>query len=185
MDGTFFPPPTVTRCNWHSALLSTGKNVQPKSWELCFIQWTNEDLGPGHSISEKSEGLLQRGQGGTRTYRWSEHQKMTGSKRQPGYLRLRNLVLHVWKDAGVWVHWSHSFAGHPCSLGPASCASSTWVSWGTLVGVAASADCWMAGILFQLRSLGAHCWEGCNETAWRLQHPLLTDGEAAFFIHTV
>ena len=45
-------------------------NAQPKSWELCFIQQTDQDESPGVSLLYTSEGLFQRGKGRTRIYRY-------------------------------------------------------------------------------------------------------------------
>ena len=39
------------------------KKAQPKSWEMCFIRQISEDVGPEDSLSDSSEGLLQRGEG--------------------------------------------------------------------------------------------------------------------------
>ena len=63
-------------------------NLKVENYVLCGGH--SEDVSLGHSISDGSEGRLQRGQGEARTYgifaiktRQSEHQKIAVNKRKP------------------------------------------------------------------------------------------------------
>ena len=61
----------LTHCTYSQQITSTTycsvvqkkKKAQPKSWEICFIRQISEDVGPEDSLSDSSEGLLQRGEG--------------------------------------------------------------------------------------------------------------------------
>ena len=69
-----------------------------------------EGLSTGYSLSDSSEGLFQRGMGGTRIYRSFckkktqvvEQQEITANYRKTGHLKLMNLVLFcVWEDTRI------------------------------------------------------------------------------------
>ena len=65
--------------------------------------------------------------------------------RKTRYLKLMNLMLfYVWKDAGVWAHWNHSFDMHLNSLGLVSCFSPSWIPLGTQWGGSCS-GWWLDG----------------------------------------
>ena len=71
-----------------------------------------EDLSPGHSISDCSEGPLQRGKGGARIYKsfCNKIQVVRTSKcyralKKSRHRELMNLELfYGWKDARVWAY---------------------------------------------------------------------------------
>ena len=71
-----------------------------------------EDLSPGRSLSESSEGPLTRGEGGAGIYRGFCHKgqavgtsKDDCSLKKTRHLKLRNLALfYVWEDARVQAH---------------------------------------------------------------------------------
>ena len=120
-------------------LWTEKKNAQPESWELCFILWTSLGLQAQDIASQITlEGLLPRGKGGARIYTGfcNKDQVVRTSKddcwlKKARHLKLRNLVpFCVWEDARVWAQWNHSFELHLSSLGPVSCAFSSWVSSG-------------------------------------------------------
>jgi len=60
------------------------ENVQPKSLELCFVQYLSEDYSPGCSLTDTAEELFQRGKGGARKYRrfWWEKQNKTNNNKK-------------------------------------------------------------------------------------------------------
>ena len=90
--------------------------------------------------------------------------------------------LCVWKNPRVWSHWYHL-----SYVGPVSCASSSWVSSGCLMGeggcvaVLSAGWAWQWAVLFASilslpqGSLRDHSLRGCNAMAWWKQHPLFTD----------
>ena len=127
------------------------KKAQPKSWGLCFIQWTCWGLKPGNSLSDSFEGFFLRGKGGARLYINRSLKKKTNSQnierlllKKTKHLKSMNLVLfYGWEDTGVWVHWNHSFDIHLTYLGPVSCLSPSWIPSGRTV--KAATGWWLDG----------------------------------------
>ena len=141
-----------------------------QSWktDVLFGRLT-EDLSPGYSLSDSSEGLLQRGNdksGYTRVSVGVKKKKERKKKKKPGvqhqkitanyilktrHLKLMNLSLfYVWEDARVWTYWNYSFDLHLSYLVPVFHFSPFWVPYpqGALSGVAAVADGLMVCSLF-------------------------------------
>ena len=99
------------------------------------------------SLSDCSEGLLWRGNGGARVYRsFCNKNQVVGTSNNYCWLKkirhpkLRNLpVFCVQEDARVWAHWDHSFDVHLSYLGS---AFSSWVPSGCTAGEGEAAAVW-------------------------------------------
>ena len=79
---------------------------------MVYFADKTKDLSLGHSISDNSARLLQRGEVGSQDIEEFLQQR-PGSQnirrllllKKIRYLKLRNLALFcVWEDAGVWAH---------------------------------------------------------------------------------
>ena len=86
------------------------KKAQPKSWGLCFIQWTCWGLKPGNSLSDSFEGFFLRGKGGARLYinrslkkknQQSEHWKITVKENQTSQVNELSAFLWVGRYRGL------------------------------------------------------------------------------------
>ena len=79
---------------------------------MFYLADKTEDLSPGHGISDRSEELPQRGQGGARIYRsfCNKGQVVGTSKdycllKKTRHLQLRNFTLfYVRGDGRVWAY---------------------------------------------------------------------------------
>ena len=101
-------------------IVSTGKNAQPKSWELCFIQGTFCKLqaqDPASQITLTAPKRPGREPGYVGAL---QQRQVVGTSKDDCWLkkirclRLSNLALfYVWEDTGARAPWNHSFDGKP------------------------------------------------------------------------
>ena len=113
-------------------------------YSLDFLRTSS--LGGG--LSDCSDRLLWRGKAGARVYRsFCDKDQVAGiskdycSFKKTRHLKFKNSVLvYVWEDARLWVHWNHTFDVHLSSLWPASCSFLSQVPSGLTVRAAAVAS---------------------------------------------
>ena len=106
-------------------------------YSLDFLRTSS--LGGG--LSDCSDRLLWRGKAGARVYRsFCDKDQVAGiskdycSFKKTRHLKFKNSVLvYVWEDARLWVHWNHTFDVHLSSLWPASCSFLSQVPSGLTV----------------------------------------------------
>ena len=173
------------------------KKIQPKSWELCFTWWTNLRRWAWNTTSQMMRSCFEE-EVGEPGYIGVFATKPDGCNIKRLLLRKISQIsqvkefssLCVWKNPRVWSHWYHL-----SYVGPVSCASSSRVSSGCLVGeggcvaVLSAGWAWQWAVLFASTlslpqgSLRDHSLQGCNAMASWKQRPLFTDRAGSVQTH--
>ena len=95
----------------------------------------------------------------------------------------------MWEDARTWAHWNHFIDIHLCSLRPAFCVFSSWVSSGCTAR-GACRGCLLDGLVMDspiVSILFSHSYHqgSCDKVAWWLQHPLFNVMASRMLVLTV
>ena len=90
----------------------------------------------------------------------------------------------MWEDARTWAHWNHFIDIHLCSLRPAFCVSSSWVSSGCTA-AGACRGCLLDGLVMDSPIVAILFSHSYHQGSWWLQHPLFNVMASRMLVLTV